>query len=91
MNNDIDSPEYNDTNIGDPRETPEEKEIARLEAKNQKLMKALGNCYMMARRRAKVATQFERTQYEHIIRFCEETGLKAEILRAQVPIEITGG
>jgi hypothetical protein len=28
---DIDSPDYNDTNLGDPRMTPDEKEIERLE------------------------------------------------------------
>lgn len=49
MNRDIDSPDYRDHNLGDPRETPDEKEIARLEreltalrAENAELRKKLG-------------------------------------------------
>lgn len=67
-------------------------------------LKALGNCYMLANRsvtplrrvardgfRLTHAQMVEKDNWKHIIRFCEETGMKAEILRAQVPTEITGG
>lgn len=71
---------------------------------NARLTKALADCYMLARRavtpllrgardgfRLTHAQMTEKENWEHIIRFCEETGMKPEILRAQVPTEIIGG
>ena len=41
MITDPDLPDYNDTNQGDPRETPEEKEIAKLESERSAIEAAL--------------------------------------------------
>ncbi len=70
---------------------------------NERILKALANCYMLARRSVArfpsnlfpvQMTHDQRIQkdnWEHIVRFCEETGLKPNILREAVPTEITGG
>ena len=64
----------------------------------RELLRALGNCYMMAKREiARIlngkadcdAMSLER--WRHVQRFCEETGLKSSILRASLPTEITDG
>lgn len=65
----------------------------------QAALRALGNCYMMAKReQARIlntglrhthAITLER--WQHVLRFCEEAGCTSSILRAQVPTEITDG
>lgn len=60
------------------------------------LLKALGNCYTMARRelhrlRGESPPSMQRERWEHIKRFCEETGLREQILRASLPTELTDG
>ncbi len=65
----------------------------------KRILRALGNCYMMAKReQARIinlgmrdthAITLER--WQHVLRFCEEAGCTSSILRAQVPDEITGG
>ena len=62
------------------------------------LVKALGNCYMMAKREiarylnhdwVNNATSLER--WQHVKRFCESAGCTSSILRATLPTEITDG
>jgi hypothetical protein len=64
------------------------------------LRRALGNCYMMAKREiarllnkgephGRDAVSLER--WQHVKRFCEETGMKSSILRATLPTELTEG
>lgn len=58
---------------------------------------AVGNCYMLAIREKR---RLERDMpndakrimaWTHIIRFCEESGEQAQILREQLPTDIQGG
>lgn len=77
------------------------KKIARLEAAvdamgdNRKF--AISNCYMMARRcvaRLKRENPNDLKSFEewgHIIRFCESTGEKPQLLRDSIPRDIQGG
>lgn len=60
--------------------------------------KAVANCYMMAKREiARIRNgkaQFDATgleRWEHVLRFCEESGEKSSILRDGLPTEITDG
>lgn len=62
------------------------------------LERAIGNCFMMAKR--EIARYLNgRTppdsltleRWQHIQRFCETTGIKSDILRGQLPDEITEG
>jgi hypothetical protein len=73
------------------KERAEKAEAALAEMKNHSdaATKALGNCYTMARR----ALRDEPTngRWLDIKRFCEEAGLKPQILRASFPTEITDG
>lgn len=62
------------------------------------LRRALGNCYMMAKREiARILNGKSQTdavsleRWRHVQRFCEETGLKSSILRATLPTELTEG
>lgn len=48
---------------------------------------ALANCYALARRRAR--RKDADPSWQHIIRFCEEAGLKGEILRTGPPANQT--
>lgn len=54
-------------------------------------MKALGDCYMMACRRAREGCAPQNQDWHHVKRFCEATGLRPQILRWSLPTEITGG
>ena len=60
-------------------------------------VKALGNCYVMARRELQRLKRLPSVdavvieRWEHVKRFCEETGLRPQILRATLPTEITDG
>lgn len=65
--------------------------VAALLREHETAMKALGNCYMMACRRARGVATPENADWNNVKRFCEETGLKPEILRASLPTEITQG
>lgn len=72
-------------------------------ARIQMLERALGNCYMMSKR--EIARLLNRSpmdvgvksdqltleRWNHVKRFCEETGQKSSILRATLPTEITDG
>lgn len=58
---------------------------------NERLTKALSDCYMLACRQLRRPNNLKPEDWQHIKRFCEETGLKPQILRAAVPTEITGG
>ncbi len=64
------------------------------------LERAVGNCFMMAKREiarlwkhqgeeSSLAQTIER--WQHVQRFCETTGSKSNILRGQLPTEITEG
>lgn len=59
------------------------------------LMNALGNCYTMARREIQRhkngGDPLTIERWGHVKRFCEETGLREQILRASFPTEITDG
>jgi hypothetical protein len=59
-----------------------------------KLQKALADCYVMARRQLRRKATMDAGQVEawqHVARFCEETGLKAQLLRETLPTEMTEG
>ncbi len=69
-------------------------------ARIQMLERALSNCYMMSKR--EIARMLNRSpmvksdqltleRWQHVKRFCEETGQKSSILRATLPTEITDG
>lgn len=61
------------------------------------LERAIGNCFMMAKRQ--IASHLNGTstpakdleRWQHVLRFCETTGSKSDILRGQLPTEITEG
>lgn len=67
------------------------------------LQRALGNCYMTARRELRRLNNTGRVElihgldsqsverWQHIVRFCEEAGCKSDILRAALPTELTDG
>lgn len=69
----------------------------------QSAQRALGNCYMTAKRekhrlnrtgRVEVIHGLDTTSVErwgHVMRFCEEAGCKSDILRATLPTELTDG
>lgn len=71
-------------------------ELVQVPNEHTALLKALGNCYTMARRelhklRGESPPSMQRERWEHIKRFCEETGLREQILRASFPTELTDG
>jgi hypothetical protein len=55
---DIDSPDYNDTNLGDPRETADEREIARLEKQLKKAQRELASRWLPIADAPKDGTKF---------------------------------
>lgn len=61
------------------------------------LERAIGNCFMMARRQIAAHLNGKSTpvqdleRWQHVQRFCETTGSKSSILRGQLPTEITEG
>jgi len=62
------------------------------------LLRALGNCYMMAKREiARIQNGQSHTdaaslaRWQQVKRFCEDAGCTSSILRAQVPTELTDG
>jgi hypothetical protein len=66
-------------------------------ARIQLLERAVGNCYMMAKR--EIARHLNQPlndqkgleRWQHVQRFCETTGEKSSILRGQLPTEMTEG
>lgn len=72
--------------LDEVRAEPAQSELETLKA-------ALGNCYVMAVRQSRRTAGEDKERWEHVKRFCELTGLKlkSDILRAQVPTEITDG
>lgn len=48
---------------------------------SEKLRKALENCYAMACRRERKCSGTEQEFWNHIVRICEEAGMKPQILR----------
>lgn len=66
-----------------------------IQAQNHALLKALGDCYTMARRELSrhksSGDPLTIERWNHVKRFCEETGLREQILRASFPTEITDG
>jgi chromosome segregation ATPase len=63
--------------------------LAERDAEIARLIKALGDCYTLSRRELRKNPNDE--QWGHIKRFCEETGMRPQILRASFPTEITDG
>ena len=61
------------------------------------LEKAVGDCFMMAKRQIAAHLNGKSTpvqdleRWQHVQRFCETTGSKSDILRGQLPTEITDG
>lgn len=61
------------------------------------LERAVGNCFMMAKRQIAAhlkgasVYQHDLERWQHVLRFCETTGSKSDILRGQLPDEITEG
>src|ERR1035437_5555256 len=61
------------------------------------LERAVGNCFMMAKRQIAAhlngasVYQKDLERWQHVLRFCETTGSKSDILRGQLPTEITEG
>jgi len=62
------------------------------------LYRAVSNCYMMAKREiARIRNGKSQTdamsqeRWEHVKRFCEDTGMKSSILRDSLPTELTEG
>lgn len=54
------------------------------------LEQAVGNCYMMAKRQVARGTS-DTDWWQHVVRFCETTGSQSDILRRQLPDEMTEG
>jgi hypothetical protein len=66
-------------------------------------IRALSNCYVMARRELRRISNTGRVElihgldtqsverWEHIVRFCEEAGCRLNLLRAALPTELTDG
>jgi len=78
--------------------TNECQEHEEVRVERDRLRRAIGNCYMMAKRRISALARngytvqdTEYAAYAHIMRFCEEVGCKSDILRWQLPTEITDG
>jgi hypothetical protein len=61
------------------------------------LERAVGNCFMMAKRQIAAHLNSKSTpaqdleRWQHVQRFCETTGSKSSILRGQLPTELTEG
>jgi len=60
--------------------------------------RAIGNCYMMAKREIArllnsrdVIDEKSLERWQHVLRFCESVGCKSDILRWQIPTELTEG
>lgn len=52
---------------------------------NEKLRKAIADCYMLSVRRGRGITTPENQDWKHIEMFCEQAGMKFQILRDAVP------
>lgn len=71
--------------------------LTEAEARITVLERAVGNCFMMAKRQIAAHLNGNSTpakdleRWQHVQRFCETTGSKSDILRGQLPTEITEG